>query len=570
MNLTAFETFYSEKRPFFIEGRTIFDYDLGNNSIFYSRRIGHAPLYTPPLSEGQYLKKPESTSILTAEKLSGKTAKGLSVGILHSLTATEYATVNTINGNRRYAAEPLTNYFVGRLQQDFNGSNTVLGGIFTSTNRKIEDAHLDFMNRNAFTGGLDLLHQWNNKEFYLKANLIGSTINGEPQAIIDLQRSSARYYQRLDARHLTLDSTQTSLSGFGAKVKLGKGSKGLWRYSTEFEYYSPGLDLNDIGFLQRADMMNQRNNLSYSANTSAAIFRKYSFAFAESNQWNTNAEYLSSKIQMSTYFEFLNKWSFAADVDYTSKTLDTYLLRGGYAMKTPQQYGVVLNLKTDQTKKLSFYAGTRLALGAENSLKYSSVTSGLTLYPVNNLKIGIDARYEKNDNELQYIEKRSYNSTSRYLLGNIQQQSISLTFRVNYCITPELSIQYYGSPFASTGRFNNFKAVTTPKASAYKDRFSEVKPTSLDASNSYLFDENGDNKTDYTIDNPDFNFTQFRSNLVLKWEYKPGSQLYFVWSNERTGYDGGKYIPLKAATRDIWDATSNNIFMLKFNYWFTL
>ncbi len=272
MNLTAFETFYEEKRPFFLEGKNIFNFEFDDVNMFYSRRIGHAPTYRPDLNNNEYLDFPDNTTILSAEKFSGKTAKGLSVGVIHSLTNSERATIHTSEGNTRFTAEPLTNYLVARVQQDFNQSNTMLGGMFTSTNRFIHDANLNFMNRAAYTGGVDLLHYWKDKEYYLDAKLLGSTINGKPEAIADLQTSSARYYQRPDASYLHLDSTLTQLSGFGGKIKIGKGSKGLWRYSTEVSWRTPGLDLNDIGYMQTADKIKQKNIVSYFVNKPVGIF----------------------------------------------------------------------------------------------------------------------------------------------------------------------------------------------------------------------------------------------------------------------------------------------------------
>ena len=222
MNLTAFETFYEEKRPFFLEGKNIFKFDLGDAGIFYSRRIGHSPEYRPELGKDEYLKYPDNTSILSAVKISGKSAGGLAVGVMHSLTAGENARLYSAGNTKDLRVEPLTSYTVGRVQQDYKEGNTVLGAIFTATNRFINDAYLNFLNRNAFSGGVDFLHQWNEKEFFLDAKIIGSSINGNPGAIANLQRSSARYYQRPDASHIKYDPSLTQLSGQGGRIKIGR------------------------------------------------------------------------------------------------------------------------------------------------------------------------------------------------------------------------------------------------------------------------------------------------------------------------------------------------------------
>jgi hypothetical protein len=197
MNLTAFETFYEEKRPFFLEGLTIFDYKFDNQSLFYSRRIGHSPSLTLSPGNDQFVDSPDNTTILSAMKLSGTTSKGLSVGLIQSVTANEFATISDKDGNiSKTKVEPLTNFTIARVQKGYNAGNTVFGGMLTSTNRIIEDKNLEFLSNNAFTGGLDLLHHFKDKEFFIDARLIGSYIEGSEESITMLQESSARYYQR--------------------------------------------------------------------------------------------------------------------------------------------------------------------------------------------------------------------------------------------------------------------------------------------------------------------------------------------------------------------------------------
>ena len=253
MNLSAFETFYEEKRPFFLEGKTIFNYDFDDLSLFYSRRIGHTPSYTVSPEDSPYSEAPENTTILDAVKLSGKTADGLSVGLIQSLTANEYAKIDDGEGNRdKITVEPMTNYTVARIQKDYNQGATTFGGMVTSTNRFIRDANLDFLSRNAYTGGLDLLHQWKDKKYFIDARLVGSYVKGSTESMKVLQESSARYYQRPGADYLNYDTTRTQLGGYGGRFKIGKGS-GLWRYNTGVRWLSPGLELNDLGYMQITD-----------------------------------------------------------------------------------------------------------------------------------------------------------------------------------------------------------------------------------------------------------------------------------------------------------------------------
>ncbi len=220
MNLTVFETYYEEKRPFFMEGLTIFDYKFDDQSLFYSRRIGHAPSLVPEANETTFVKSPDNTTILSALKFSGTTSNGLSIGIIQSLTANEKAQVSNPEGEiTNTQVEPLTSYTVARVQKGYNAGNTFVGGMITSVRRFIDDPDLDFLSKNALTGGLDVLHYWHDKEYYIDARLIGSNINGSTEAITALQESSVRYYQRPDAGYLGYDTTLTQARRLWRKIQ---------------------------------------------------------------------------------------------------------------------------------------------------------------------------------------------------------------------------------------------------------------------------------------------------------------------------------------------------------------
>ena len=569
MNLTAFETFYEEKRPFFLEGKSIFNFDLDDCSLFYSRRIGHSPSLRPALKDKEYMKAPDNTTILSALKFSGKTSKGLAIGALHSFTANEKATINSPSGDREVSVEPFSSYTVVRLQQDFNQSNTMFGGIFTSTNRSLNNPDLCFLNKGAYTGGLDLMHFWNDKEYYLEAKAIGSEIQGNTDAISSLQLSSARYYQRPDAEHLSYDTTLTSLSGYGGKVKIGKGSKGLWKYSTEIGWRSPGLDLNDIGYLQTADLLRQKNMLSYFINKPASIFRTYTIGLEQGNNWDFSGQYLLSDATFNIYADFKNNWGITSNLKYTNQTLDNRILRGGNAMLIPSNWTEIFSLNSDQSKKVTMNLSTAVSYSGEDSYNLSWYSAGISVRPVNPLLFSMHCDYSRQMDKLQYVDTKLSGQTNRYILGQLYQETLGLTFRVDYSITPEISLQYYGSPFATLGRYSIFKAITNARANDFNNRFTVINPPLVN-SGEYQVDENDDNVTDYCFKNPDFNFNQFRSNMVFRWEYRPGSQIYLVWSNERTDWLNPGNEPLQSAGSRLSNASPNNIFLIKFNYWFSI
>ncbi|HEY3371240.1 MAG TPA: DUF5916 domain-containing protein, partial [Prolixibacteraceae bacterium] len=567
MNLTAFETFYEEKRPFFLEGKNIFKFDMGETSLFYSRRIGQSPEYRPELGKDEYLKYPDNTSILSAVKISGKSSKGLAIGILHSLTAGENARLSSGGRTTDLRVEPLTSYTLGRVQQDYKEGNTVLGAIFTSTNRFIKDSYLEDMNRDAFTGGLDFLHQWRDKEFFVDAKFIGSSINGDPEAMVRLQGSSARYYQRPDASHLNFDPTRTNLSGHGGRIKIGKGSKGLLRYSSEFNWKSPGLDLNDLGFMQMADLVEQETEVSYFVNKPVSIFRTYTVSLHQRNQWDYRMNYQCSGIYLQSYMEFLNRWAFSPTLYYQNETLDTRLLRGGNAVLLPAAWEGTANIHTDNSKKIYFSLFGSRAIAQNDHYSNSFYKAEATVIPYNVLKLSLSMNYAHTQDNLQYVDTKVLNEEAKYLLAHIDQKTLGATFRIDYNITPEISLQYYGSPFASVGQYSAFKEIRQSRAERYSDRFSLLNTTLI--GNEYQVAAKDDTPS-YSLNNPDFTFTQFRSNLVFRWEYRPGSQVFLVWGNERTSWKNESNAKVGNAIGELSDVSPNNIFLVKLNYWFSL
>lgn len=569
MNLTAFETFYEEKRPFFLEGKTIFNYDFDDLNLFYSRRIGHSPSLTASPDEGMYIKSPENTTILDAVKLSGKTADGLSLGVIQSLTAPEYARLDDGEGNKdKETVEPFTNYMVTRIQKDYNQGTTTLGGMLTSTNRFIRDSNLEFLSRNAYTGGLDLLHQWKDKKYFIDIRLVGSYVNGSVNAISLLQESSARYYQRPGAGYLKYDTTRTHLEGYGGKIRIGRGS-GLWRYNASVSWLSPGLELNDLGFMQSADEIRQESNLSYFVNQPVSIFRTYTVNLEQFNNWNFNGDYLGSGAHFSFAADFKNMWGFQTNLIGHTPQLDSRILRGGPDMILPGSFMTFGYLKTDNAKRIAAELRYNYSWTGQQSANHYELEPGIIIRPVNSLKIGIAASFARNHDELQYVNYKNLPAGYRHIMGTIDQQTLGFAFRIDYSVTPEFSVQYYGSPFISKGEYAEFKYISDPENSDYNKRFA-LYPNPAIIASEYQLDENNDGLTDYTLINPDFNFHQFRSNLVAKWEYRPGSFLYFVWSSERTGNTDEAYASMGESFRQLWKVFPGNIFLIKFNYWFSL
>ena len=573
LNLTVFETFYEEKRPFFLEGKNIYDFDLESDLLFYSRRIGHQPSYDPDLKKNEYARVPDNTTILGAVKVSGKSKDGLSVGILESVTAKENAEIALPSGRYHQTVEPLSNYVVSRIQKDYNNSNTILGGIFTATNRKIKDDHLKFLNRSAYTGGLDFKHYWRDKTYYIETKGTFSSITGDPVAILELQTASARYFQRPDAKHVSVDSSQSQLNGYGGVLEIGKGGNGNWRWQVEGSWRSPGLDFNDLGYLLEADAVNAGAGIAYVENVPHSIFRNYAVGTGLENNWDTDRSHLGSRIYLEAEGEFQNKWRFFANAYHETDQLDTRLLRGGPAVKVKGWLHNMYRISTDNSKKVSFGAMLHGHVHYDNISKTFSTSPFLNCKITNRLQLETEIEYMKTRTALQYIDTIDFNREKRYVLGEMDRETLGMTLRVDYAITPELTIQYYGNPYVSVGTYQNIKRITNPRAENYKDLYHifAENEISFDAqANRYHIDESGNGQVDYSIDSPDFNFREFRSNLVLRYEYKPGSTFYFVWTHGRSLYESILNPSIENGLNTLFDATPANVYLIKFNYWFSI
>jgi hypothetical protein len=302
--------------------------------------------------------------------------------------------------------------------------------------------------------------------------------------------------------------------------------------------------------------------LSYFINKPKSIFRTYTIGLAQGNNWDFNRQYLSSDVALNIYAEFKNKWGLSNNLRYVNEALDNRILRGGNAMLTPSNWTESFTIRTDASKKVNLNFSTTASFSGEHSYNFNEYSAGISVRPANNFLLSMNIDYSTKVDKLQYVDTKVYNSKNRYLLGQLNQETLGLTFRIDYNITPEISIQYYGSPFATLGQYSNFKEITNARDNDFNNRFKIINPVLV----------NGDTykMVDYSFRKPDFNFNQFRSNLVFRWEYKPGSQIFLVWSNERTDWLNPGNEPLHNALSRLSNAAPNNIFLIKFNYWFSI
>lgn len=537
VNLSAFESYFEEKRPFFIEGRNIYEYpieegdsDDSYNGLFYSRRIGRSPHYYP---DYDHVKIPDNTTILGAAKITGKTSKGLSIGILESITNTETAEIMNAEGNiEEINVEPMTNYFAGRLEQELNRGNTIIGGMFTSTNRFIKDEHLKELPNSAQTGGLNFMHRWKDRKYNFSARFLGSRVSGDSVALMNLQTSSRRYYQRPDSKKNRLDSTAKSLSGHAGNLSFGTNINSGWNYNTWLSWSSPGLEFNDMGYLRNADNINQGIWFGYSSPQPKGVFRRINVNFSGWNGWNFDGLHKYWGISSNTFSQFTNYWTFRLGASFRGKSNSPTHLRGGPIFIIPQGLNYWTRIGTDDRKKLSFMFRYSQFDGANTHNTRKNFSLDATFRPSDRLKISLEPWYGINQNKIQYLSAEEVAGKEEYFLAEINQKTLMIEFRIDFSFTPDLSLQYYGQPFVSNGLYSNYKWVTDSRASNYNDRFVIVERDEEGG-----IDLDGNNEADVYLEDSDFKFVYFQSNMVLRWEYLPGSTVYLVWSQSRDNSD---------------------------------
>ena len=583
MNLTTYETFYEEKRPFFLEGKRIFTFGLPGSAVagdqagtlqgdqmFYSRRIGAAPTIRPTVQSGAFVDSPGQTAIISAAKLTGKTKDGLSVGLLQTVTSSEDANVWFNNAERQVPVAPTANYVVGRVQKDWDKGNTILGGMFTSTHRWLpEDEALKRLPTDAVTGAFDATHFFGNRAYVIEGKGEFSRVSGDVSAIRALQTSAVHYFQREDASHLGVDAKATSMVGHGGTVRVARYGGSKWLWSEGVRWMSPGLDLNDVGYLRQADAILNEAKLSFAEHTPHGAFRSYAFSMTRDDSWDFGGLKTEGSTGFDAHGVFKNLWGAWGGVNVDESPNDTRLLRGGPAITTSGFVSAEVGVHSDTSKRLSIELSTERHFVRDGGGSKTEYSAEVKVRPTNNFNFSIDGAYEHDVNDMQYVGTATAAGSAKYLLGRIDQETLGLTFRANLLITPDFTIEYYGSPFVSSGRYDVFKRATTPRAGSYADRFHAISASEIayDATaDAYKVTEGG---SSYSFANPDFNFRQFRSNLVARWEFRPGSSLFVVWSQERTGFDAlGK--PLTISLDALRRVPAGNVFLVKMSYWFGL
>ena len=569
--LDGFQIFFREQRPFFVENFNIFDFEFANGSdnLFYSRRIGRNPHRGANLAAGEFADVPQNSTILGAAKFSGKTRDGWSIGVLESLTANEYATIRQTDGTEREEiVEPMTNYFVARAQKDFNERNSFIGGIFTATNR-FSDGNFTELHKAAYTAGIDFQHNWKNREYYLDGNIIFSNVTGSAEAITATQQTLRHNFQRVDATHVSVDQNKTSLTGTGGRLELGKSGGEHWRYSGGFVWRSPELELNDVGFLRRTDEMIQFANLNYLWQVPTDTYRNIRLGLEQNSFYDFGGNLNRLRYEAQGNFTWINNWSTNAGYGISTKFYDNFFLRGGPRWRRPNTGFTYLFINSDNSKLFSFTLGYSNRHSSENIVGRDRFVIRTNYQPTDAFSMSFNIEYSNLFDRTQYVNETSFGNDARYILGRIQNQTLTTTLRLNYSFTPDISLQFYGQPFISKGKFTDLNYVTNPLGASINDRISVYNNQQIDLQgDSYIIDEDLDGTTDYSFSNPDFSFVQLQTNLVARWEYIPGSELFLVWSRGSVGNADVSNDLIDSVSDQVFRAPANDTFLVKFTYRF--
>jgi hypothetical protein len=576
VNLGANELFLPEKRPFFLEGTDIVQFGLepggdGGETLFYSRRIGAAPHGEV---DAAFVDAPTATTIYGAAKVSGKTEGGTSVGVLAAVTGQEVArTADDQGGRAEPVVEPLAAYAVARAKQDFGDGRTVIGAIATAVGRQLDDPALaEALHDRAFAGGLELSHRWGGPSgdaWSAAALVVASHVHGSAEAIAEDQRLTRHLYQRPDATHLEFDPTRTALTGSAVAYKVGRdGTTEHWRAAAGGWLRSPDLEVNDLGFQTGGDAWVQWGWMQYRDEEPGAIVRRWNLNANPFVYGDTSPELTGYGGNANVNVGLVDYWSLNAGVNAERPLLDTALLRGGPAVRADPSWNTWANISTDERKRWQVALNGSFWRRRADDAVAPSLSASVLVQARPNLSLGLEPMYATRVDGLQYVgEFTDQAGQPHYVLAQIRQQTAAVTVRASWTFSPRLSLQVYAQPFAASGQYSRFKEPSAPRADRLADRYHELSPDLRLVAGEVVVDRDDDGAADYVLGQHDFVVRELRSNLVLRWEYRPGSSVFLIWAQGRGVGTDERYLDLGRDLGQLLDAPSQHVVMLKANYW---
>jgi hypothetical protein len=550
LNLTAFETFFPERRPFFVEGTGLYQFQLNcyivvdcstNEGLFYSRRIGRSPQLRQSYGDGATA---SATPIAAALKLTGRTGFGLNFGVLDALTRRE-------EGTLARTVEPLTNYTVLRAVQDFRGGETDVGLIATGVQRSLDEWTEPVLHRSAYTAGASLRHRFAGQNYQLAAQLTASRVAGTPDALLPTQRGSVHYFQQ-PGDDPAVDPTRTSLTGHAAQIKVGKYGGGITRFESSLVRQSAGFEVNDLGFLRRADVLDWSTWAALSFREPTRVYRWAQVNANHWETWNTSGLRLENAVNVNGHAGLWFNWDvhLGGTLGRITESYCDRCTRGGPALRQSRGFFPWFGFNGDSRKLVVPSMWVNLNYSDDGRSHGSSLSPSMSLNLSTRLQANVGASFSRDHNNTQWFDNvTDAGGTTHHVFARLEQRTVSMNARVNYAATPDLTFEFYGQPFVSTGRYSDVREVSaTPDAADYDARF---RPYTLPASEA-----------------TEFRVAQLRTNAVLRWEFRPGSTLFLVWAHGRQEREdvysarswAGDY-------RDLLSEHPDNTFLVKVAYW---
>lgn len=578
VNLTAFETSFPEKRPFFLEGSDVFSFgqvirqnDYGSQTYLYSRRIGRQPQLGLP-ADTRYADVPNQTTIAGAAKVTGKSGPW-TVGILDAVTTEQRARILTTDGTRYdRPVEPLTNYFAGRLKRDFRSGATTVGAMLERTSRRVGDTTFaSSLRSDATFGGVDFEHAMARRSWIASGFLAASMVQGSARAIALTQRTSTHYFQRPDSAllHLSYDSTRTSLRGYIGELALQK--QGATFGSIAVKATSPGLELNDLGLQSRTGYKAISTLIGRRSHTAGSRLSNWSAIVYQNDAFNYGGRAMFHGYAASGNVTFLNQWGASSTLTYSPDYYDEVLLRGGPEGRQPAATQVDLNVNSDSRRPVVMGLGTSYAHDVIDGY-FKGLNLSMDMRPTSNVHLNIAPSWSRLHDREQLVrtavDPLATNTYGRrYVLATLTQSTLSLDTRMDVTMSPTLSFVMYVQPFVSSGRYEDYKELLTP--GTY--RFATYGPgqISYDEPNAryVIHPDDAAGAPSFTVGQPNFNVRSLRGNAVVRWDYRPGSSLYFVWQQQRSGFEPIGDFDGRRDVGAIFRTIPTNVFLMKATYW---
>ena len=576
VNLTQFEIFFPERRPFFLEGADIFRFgqtvtqnDNNSTTFFYSRRIGRAPR-VPLGRDVAFADVPRQTAIDGAFKISGKTASGLSVGVLAAATQEEFARVqDTLGGFGSRPAEPGSAYVVSRLRQDFRQGNTVMGGFFSGARRSLDNAsYRPFLPTSALVGGVDVEHAWQQRTWTISGFLAGSQMAGDAAYIAALQRSPVRQYQRPDQGYLRVDPARSSLGGHFGTLSIARSGGRRVLASATYEETSPGFEVNELGFQTRADFRSLSTALIWRSPEQTRVFRETFFGVFSTHAFNFGGTKIEERIAAAAEVTMPNLWEYRFEGSWAPTVFNDRLLRGGVLSRAVEQWRAEVSARSDPRQRV--VVGLSVVNRQDVSGEYDrTVGTSFDLRPVPAARIRIEPTVRWQIDTDQYVTAVAdalspLPDGRRYVFGDIRQTELNTTIRADWTFTPYLSLQLVAQPFVAAGRYDRYKEFTTPG----EFRFRPYTPLVRDGRTVTIDPDGAGASPAFSFAEQDFTVRALRGNAVVRWEYRPGCTVFFVWQQQREGDDPVARLGLGRDARRIFTDPMRNVFLVKATYWF--